>query len=126
MHEDQERAEARDVAAVEAVLERVATRYEVVAAARPADRPRVSLAAWFCACVAWSDTPTWLVHTTDEGLAWCHLDQGIDSDRVVDAELTTGAHVAPADVLAWLASGIVPADVDDPEIATALRRAMLR
>lgn len=124
MLEDQEQAELRDVAAVEVLLDRFATRDPAVAR-HPSELPHVSLAAWFCACVSWSDGPVWLIHTTGDGVAWCRLEQGIEADHVIDAELMTGAHVAPSQVLAWLETGTVPEDVDEQATVAALRSAML-
>lgn len=71
-------------------------------------------AVWFCACVTLDEAPTWLIYDTPDGeVGWRRVPDSTDVAELVSAEVITGGHVDPADVLHWLqddGNAAVPGD----------------
>lgn len=90
------------MSAVESILA-VATAKSVGDVPMRGGRGVVDHAVWFCACSGLEDAPTWLIYETSGGIiGWRRVPDGSEIADLVEASVTTGDHVDPAEVLDWL------------------------
>lgn len=89
------------VARVEAIFELV-TGSSSAASTAVGAAPIVPNALWICACVAFDDAPTWLIHDGDDRVSWCRVPDGVEPLDLVEAQTSAGGHADPTEVLHWL------------------------